>query len=364
MLNRHRRSAGRSAVSRAVAVGLTAVVIALAVVASAAYHFSTSRPESATASTSRGPLILYAADAYALEGQDLLQSFSAQTGVSVAPPKAAGSLVLAQQIAQGNPVSVFMPVSRSAVQPQYLRNQFSGWAIGFAADQMTIAYSNASLRSPAVTPIAAAYARAATSNSTTDWYTFFDDLTSGVVKVGISNPSADPAGFRGWIVLEAAGGAYANSSTYFAQRMLMNAGNVTGSSAADLISPLQAGQIQFLFIYRSAAASQGLHYFQLPDTTNLGNPSMTSFYSKFSYTISTGVQRGTPIVLYIAVPKDSTDFADSVQFVSFVVENAHTILGGYHLTILSPAILYNDTSVPSQISGLVAAGLLALGGTL
>lgn len=364
-----RRHRSRTAISRAVTVGLVVIIIAVAVVASIAYYYGTSsRPTSgsavSTTSTSRGPLILYIADAYALEGQSLLQSFSASTGVTTAPPKAAGSLVLAQQIAQGNPVSVFISVSKSAVQSQYLKNQSAGWAVAFASDQMTIAYSNASLQSSAASAVTAAYAKAAASNSTSDWYSFFNDLTSGAVKVGISNPNADPAGYRGWIVLQAAGGAYANSSAYFAQRMLTNAGNITGSSAANLVAPLEAGQIQFLFIYKSAAMSQGLHYFQLPDAINLGSPSKASFYSKFSYTISTGVQKGAPIVLYIAVPKDSTDFADSVQFVSYVVQNDQTVLESYHLTIISPAILYNDTRVPPQISQLLKTSFLSPGGVL
>jgi molybdate/tungstate transport system substrate-binding protein len=271
---------------------------------------------------------------------------------------------LAQQIAQGNPVSVFISVSKPAVQVQYLKNQSSGWAIGFASDQMTIAYSNATLQSPTASSIVAAYARASASNSTADWRSFFNNLSSGTVKVGIANPNADPAGYRGWIVLEAAGGAYADSSTYFAHQMLASSGNVTGSSAANLIAPLQAGQIQFLFIYRSAALSQNLRYFQLPDVINLGNPSKAASYAKFSYVLSTGTQKGSPIVLYIAVPKDSIDFADSVRFASFVVQNDRAILGAYSLTVLSRAILYNDTTVPGQISQLLGTGLLKEGGAL
>ena len=307
---------------------------------------------------------MYVADAYALEGQTLLSGFSNQTGVKAAPPKAAGSFVLAQQIAQGNPVSVFISVSKTAVQPQYLGNQSSGWAIGFAGDQMTLAYTNATSQSESARATLSDHEKASKSNATQDWNTFFRDLTSGSLKVGISDPNADPAGYRGWIVLEAAGNAYANDSAIFTKRMLSNAGNITGSSAANLIAPLQAGQIQFLFIYKSAALSHALNYLPLPDVTNLGDQTRSSYYSRFTYTLKTGVQKGAPIVLYITVPKDSTDYIDAIQFTIYSVTNAPTLLKNYGLSVFPMPKLYNSTVVPGPIGQLVKNGSIKYGGPL
>jgi molybdate/tungstate transport system substrate-binding protein len=360
------------------AVALVVVVVAAAAVVSALYFYtsapvttsmtttSASQVSSSVSSTSTGtgPLLLFIADAYTAEGQSLLQAYSTQTGVVVAPPKSAGSTVLAQQIAQGAPVSVFISVSKPAVQATYLKNQSSGWAIGFASDQMTIAYSNATLQNAAGSAVVNDFSKATASNSSADWTAFFNALSSGNVKVGISNPNADPAGYRGWLVLEAAGGAYANSSTYFSDQMLANSGNVTASAAANLVAPLQAGEIQFLFIYRSAAVAQKLHFLQLPDAINLGSPVKASFYSKFTYRLTTGVQKGSPIVLYVAIPKDSTDQTDALSFVSFLLHNDQTVLGGYELNVFSRATLYNDTVVPSQISQLLGTSLLGEGGSL
>ena len=307
---------------------------------------------------------MYVADAYALEGQTLLSGFSNQTGVQAAPPKAAGSFVLAQQIAEGNPVSVFISVSKTAVQSQYLGNQSPGWAIGFAGDQLTVAYTNATSKSESARAALSDHEKATKSNATHDWNTFFSDLTSGSSKVGISDPNADPAGYRSWIVLEAAGNTYANDSAVFTKRMLSNAGNVTGSSAANLIAPLQAGQIQFLFIYKSAAISHALNYLPLPDATNLGDQTRSSYYSTFTYTLKTGVQKGAPIVLYITVPKDSTDYIDAVQFTAYTVTNAPILLKNYGLSVFSTPKLYNSTVVPGPIAQLVMNGSINYGGTL
>jgi molybdate/tungstate transport system substrate-binding protein len=294
----------------------------------------------------------------------LENAFTNTTGILMAPPKAAGSLLLARQISQGNPVSVFISVARPAVQPLYLGNESSGWAIAFATDQMALAYTNASLQNPEASTALAAYNSAAASNTTAKWNNFFSVLSSGSVKVGFGNPNADPAGYRGWIVLEAAGQAFGQNSSSFVNRIIFNGGNVTGSSAADLVGPLETGQIQFLFIYKSAAIAHKLNYLHLPDQVNLGSTKYSKFYAEFSYKLTSGAQKGGLVALYITVPKDSTDTPDSLQFVVFVVKNSPTLLSSYGLVPLSPARLYNSTTVPEPLQELITEGYLEPSGTL
>jgi molybdate/tungstate transport system substrate-binding protein len=304
------------------------------------------------------PLILYSADAYVLESAMLEGAFTNSTGIMMAPPKSGGSLLLAQEISQGNPVSVFISVSHGAVTASLLGNESSGWAIAFAADQMALAYSNSSLQNSAASGAVAAYDSAVASNTTAGWNNFFTMVSSGSVKVGFGNPNADPAGYRGWIVLEAAGQAYANDSSFFVNRMLSNNGNVTAASAADLVGPLETGQIQFLFIYKSSAIAHKLNYLQLPGQVNLGNAKYSKFYSQFSYKISSGVQKGGVINLWITVPADSTDTTDSLQFVAFVVKKSPMLLSPFGLVPITPAKLYNSTTVPQPLQELVNQGYL------
>jgi molybdate/tungstate transport system substrate-binding protein len=308
------------------------------------------------------PLILYSADSYVLESTVLESAFTNSTGIMMAPPKSGGSLLLASEISQGNPVSVFISVSHGAVTSAHLGNESAGWAIAFAADQMALAYSNSSLQNSSANATVAAYNSAVASNTTAAWNNFFTMISSGSVKVGFGNPNADPAGYRGWIVLEAAGQAYANNSSFFENNMISSGGNVTAASAADLVGPLETGQIQFLFIYKSAAIAHKLNYLRLPDQVNLGESKYSSFYSQFSYQLATGVETGGVITLWITVPADSTDTVDSLQFVVFVVKNSPTLLSSFGLVPITPARLYNNTAVPHPLQQLVAQGYLQLSG--
>lgn len=336
-----------------------AVVVIIAV-AAVAVALSLSSGSNKTTTTFSGPLISYSADAYSIETTALLNAFSQSTGTPVAPVKSGGSFADANQIAAGAPDDVFISASLSAASPSYLKSLSANWAIGFATDQMVLAYSNSSAASAAVLEGQAAEK----SNATADWGSFFSTISSGSVKVGISAPVSDPAGLRGWLVLEAAGSAYAsgNESAYV-DSLLRNGGNVTGTNAAALVAPLESGQIQFLFIYRSAAITDHLPCIQLNRHVNLGDTSLGAVYSKFKYTDSAGVSSGAPIVLSITVPLSSANSAEALEFVQFVVKNAGT-LAAYGLQPLTPSLLYSSTAPPASIEQLVTQGSIIGAGSL
>ena len=360
--------------SRVIAAVVIIVIVVVAGVGAYYYYSSTSSSMSSTMTSSvmmpsttmsstmmsstSSPLILYSADSFVIEATMLESAFTNSTGIPMAPPKSGGSLLLASEIAQGNPVSVFISLSHGAVTAAHLGNQSSGWAIAFASDQMTLAYSNATLQNSAGNATVAACNSAVATNTTATWNNCFTMLTSGSVKVGSGNPNADPSGYRGWIVLEAAGQAYASNSSFYEDRLISNNGNITAASAADLIAPLQTGQIQFLWIYKSSAIAHNLNYLQLSGQVNLGESKYSSFYSQFSYQLATGVETGGVIRLWITVPADSTDPTDSLQFVAFVVKNSPTLLSPYGLVPTTPARLYNSTTVPPILQQLVSQGYL------
>lgn len=359
----------RRGISRAIIMVALVLIILVAV---AAYStFTTSVPATTTMngispkrSTTPNPLVSFSADAYVAEAQALLSGFASSTGVPVAPVKSGGSFAVANLIAAGAPADVFISVSLAATGPIYLKNLSANWAVGFASDQMVLAYSNATISHTAAAGIVNQASQAARSNATSDWNEFFSSLTSGSVKLGIANPVADPAGLRGWLVLEAAGFLYGggNQATYVAQLLQSNA-NVTGAHAAALVAPLQAGQIQFLLIYKSAAIGQHLGYLQLDRHVNLGDPTLATYYSQFSYTDSAGVSKGAPIILCVTVPLSSANAAEALQFVQYVVKNAG-ILSAYGLQPFSPAKLYNNTTPPQPVAQLVSQGLIVEAGSL
>ena len=362
---------GVLALAYAGASGSKATVTATSTQTTASTLVSTSVLTSVSTSTTSvvmGPLVSYSADAYATETTALLSSFSKTTGIPVAPVISGGSNADASSIEAGAPDDVFISSALSATAPSHLGNLSSNWAIGFASDQVVIAYSNATLANSAASEIVSQGQAAAKSNATSDWNSFFTALTSGSTKVGISNPVADPGGLRGWLVLEAAGYLYSggNQSAYVSP-LLKSGANVTGANSAALVAPLQSGQIQFLFIYKSAAISDGLGYLALDSHVNLSNPNLAAYYSQFSYTDSAGKTHGAPIVLVVTVPLSSVNTSEALEFVQYLVKNSAS-LSSYGLVIPAKDLLYSSVTapqtLPSAIQAMLSQGLLVQAGPI
>jgi len=240
----------------------------------------------------------------------------------------------------------------------------SNWAIGFASDQMVVAYSNSTQQTAATNNIISLANTAIQSNATSDWNNFYTALVAGNVKVGISAPAQDPAGARAWIVLEAAGYLYSGGNQQaYASTLLADKANVTASSAANLVAPLQAGNIQFLFTYRSAAISNQLNYITLNSHVNLGSASLGSFYSKFSYTSSAGVTKGATIIICVTIPLSSVNTSEAIDFVQYLVQNAKS-LSSFGLVPITPCLLYENSPPPAAIQALVTQGLIVNNGAL
>lgn len=370
----------RRGVSTIAVVSVVVVVVAILIAALVVYSApakttttststatSASTPNSSVTSTSsskEAPLITYSADAYATEVRSLLNGFSSSTGVQVAPVKSGGSTADASAIKAGAQDDVFVSASLSATSTQYLGNLTANWAIGLATDQLVVAYSNSTTQTVATANVIGLANTAIKSNATSDWNDFFTALVGGTVKVGISAPAQDPAGLRAWLVLEAAGYLYSGSNQQaYVSALLSDQANSTAASAAVLVAPLQAGDIQFLFTYKSAAISNHLNYIGLDSHVNLGTPSLSSFYSQFSYTDSAGVTKGAPIVICVTIPLSVVNSGEAIQFVQYVVQNAKS-LSTFGLVPLSPTLLYQNTPPPAAIQQLVTQGLIADNGVL
>jgi molybdate/tungstate transport system substrate-binding protein len=314
--------------------------------------------------TTLRPLITFNADAYTAEVQALLNGFTSASGVPVAPTHSAGSFALARQIASGSQVDVFVPVALSAAAPSNLGSLSSNWAIGFASDQIVIAYSNATLSVPAAMSVIGAHQQAAKSNATSDWNAAFAALSSGTVKIGISDPNADPAGLRGWLALEAAGSLYAGEQSAYTAPLLQAKANVTGSAAANMVAPLQAGQFQFLFTYRSAAIAQHLGYLQLDHRVNLGDQRLAASYALLTYRLASGLAKGAPIILCMTVPTNAPHASEAMQFVQYLAKSSGPVVSAYGLQPFTPPLLYNNTAPPPFVSQMLADGVVAQGGSL
>jgi molybdate/tungstate transport system substrate-binding protein len=131
-----------------------------------------------------------------------------------------------------------------------------------------------------------------------------------------------------------------------------------------MVAPLQAGQFQFLFIYRSAANAQHLGYLQLDHRVNLGDPKLAASYALLTYKLATGQTKGAPIILCATIPTNAPHASEAIQFVQYLAQSSGPVASAYGLQPFAPPLLYNNTAPPQFVVQMLSQGVVAKAGSL
>ncbi len=212
--------------------------------------------------------------------------------------------------------------------PKMMYPEYANWTIMFAKNQMVLAYTNESK-----------YASKINSNN---WYQI---LRRPEVRFGFSNPNDDPCGYRSQMVLQLAELYYNDSKIYddlvakhsnlkfveengtYVLRM-PNSENINPdtnklmirSMEMELISGLETGEIDYLFIYRSVAQQHHFRFIELPPQIDLSSNQYADFYKKVVVVQANGKKiAGKPVVYGITIPENSMHKDYAEKFVELVI---------------------------------------------
>ncbi len=185
--------------------------------------------------------------------------------------------------------------------PQFLIPNHANWYIQFAKNELVIAFTKNSRYSKEI--------------NAQNW---FEILQQPGVEFGFSNPNLDPAGYRTRLMFELAGIYYDKPDLANKLVSICPMSNIKPMSV-ELISALQAGEIDYAFEYLSVAKENGLKYIELPAKINFSDQKYASFYSKASLTLNNGKQVvGKPIVYGITILNDAPHKKLAEKFLQFM----------------------------------------------
>ncbi len=178
---------------------------------------------------------------------------------------------------------------------------YTDWYLPFGGNEMVIAFTNKS--------------RYASEITEDNWYVV---LSRPDVKVGLSNPMLDAAGYRALTVAKLAENEYHTSKlfgTLFGEHFdpplsVTTVGQVTTIKLPEIVKPsdnhvvvrdgsifllslLETGGIDYAFEYRSVAEGKNLRWIRLPPSINLGSPEYAKNYR--NVTVILGFQRFSSI---------------------------------------------------------------------
>jgi len=244
--------------------------------------------------------------------------------------------------------------------------KLADWYIQFAKNQMILAYTDRSRYRDNI-----------------DQDNWFDVLLRTDVRFGFSNPNDDPCGYRALMVIQLAGLHY-NRTYLFDELIEKNTGVVCSekdgsysiivpetpeidpdtdkimmrSAAVGLISALELGEMDYLFIYRSVAyqhRESGVEFLELPEAVDLSSADHADLYGRVELIQASGNEvRAKPIVYGITIPSTVKKMDLALDFVEMLLgTTGRQIFNDNGQPPLVPAVASDNDGIPGALKRYV-----------
>ncbi len=261
-------------------------------------------------------------------------------GVTV-KAEAAGSRECARKISGlGRSCDVLASADYKVVE-NLLIPEHTDFNIHFATNEMAIVYTHKSRRANEIRP--------------SNWY---EILLKDDVAFGRSDPNSDPCGYRTVMVFQLAEKHYdvPGLATGLA---LKHGDRYIRPKETDLLALLEAGEIDYLFIYRSVGQQHGLNILRLPDEINLRSAELADLYGTATVAV-TGKQPGEfitrsggPIVYSVTIPNSAQNQELAEAYVALLLSaEGQAIMSQCSQEPIVPAQALQYDRVPARLQPL------------
>jgi len=288
-------------------------------------------------------LIVFHAGSLSIPFREMAKAFESHHGGVKVIREAAGSRTCARKISDlKRPCDVMASADYTVIE-NLLIPEYASWNISFATNEMAIMYRPDSR-----------YAKEINGHN---WYKI---LLRKDVEYGHSNPNSDPCGYRTLLVWQLAEKYYHVPGLYERLKKGCPIKNVRPKET-DLIALLEAGEIDYLFIYRSVCMQHKMPFVRLPKQINLGSSKYADFYSQASIKI-TGKRpgsfiekRGKPMIYGITIPNSAPHRDLAINFVEFLLgpEGREIMKRNGQAPLSPPAVTGDACKLPTQLRPLV-----------
>jgi len=255
------------------------------------------------------PLVVFTAVSLAAPLRAALDTFTQREGLPAAAQEVAGSVELARRVAELGRTPDLIVVADPEVLSRHLAPaHVDGWVL-FARNRLVLAYTDRS--------------RGADRLSTARWY---EILTRDDVEVGRTDPDLVPIGYRtllAWRLAERHHGRAGLEAQLLARSPPRNV-----RPESELVALLQAGELDYAWLYESQARAVGLRVLPLPVEIDLSDPALEQRYAEASIRLrgrtaaDSITMAGAPIVYALAVPRAAPQRARAERAARFLVSDS------------------------------------------
>lgn len=147
------------------------------------------------------------------------------------------------------------------------------------------------------------------------------------VKTGVTNPATEPAGYRTMFLLKLIDLKKYSSGVkkiYDQFKKKWTQGDFR-HDVNSLVSSLEAGFFDYIFVYKSVAIQHRLNYIEFPDCINLSKMKYRDYYKKVNVNLKYNNQDiklfGKPIIYSVSIPEISKNYKEAVKFLNFLIND-------------------------------------------
>jgi molybdate/tungstate transport system substrate-binding protein len=283
-------------------------------------------------------LIIFHAGSLAVPFKQICEEFNNHYPQVKIIREAAGSRLCARKITDLNRPCDIMASADYTVIDTLLIPEYADWNIKFASNEMVIAFREDSRRAAGI--------------NKNNWY---DILLEKDIAFGRSDPNSDPCGYRAVLVIKLAEKVYNRAG--LVDKMLAKDRKYIRPKEVDLLALLEAGELDYIFMYRSVAVQHKLKYIQLEDEINLKRAKFADRYKSVSVRL-TGkkpgtfiTKRGEPIVYGVTVPNNAPNRKLALAFLTFLLDadGGGAILENNGQTFLVPSQTETFDELPENL---------------
>lgn len=278
----------------------------------------------------RGPLVVFNAGSLALPVRDLLQAFRVRHPAVQPAQESSGSLEAARKLTELGKIPDVLAVADFNVIPAVLISRHATWYVSFARNAMVLLHTPRSRHAGEITAA--------------NWH---EVLQRPGVRVGRSEPSLDPNGYRTLMVLQLAEAHLGQPG--LARRLLAAMPERwVRPKEADLVALVQAGELDYAWSYYNIAQATKLPFVALGPEVDLSDPARADWYAQASVRLPGATRaaadsitiRGEPIVYALTIPSAAPNPATAAAFVRFIFSpEGQAILRRSGFTVVYPPVL-------------------------
>jgi len=246
---------------------------------------------------------------------------------------------------------------------------YADWHVEFATNRLTLAYTDRS--------------KYAAEINADNWY---EVIARPGVRLGLSDPRFDAAGYRGLMALQLAEAHYGDHTIFddviygrFQSPIRVrkegeqwiihvpeivqpkkDAGLIVRGGSVQLIALLESGDVDYAFEYESVSQQHGFRFVPLPDAINMGSEALADHYGRV--VVELDFQRfasvkpefqGEYIKYGVTIPSNAPHPDLAAEFVAFVLgPEGQKVMAADHHPLIQPPRLHRQDCAPEAVRTL------------